>query len=31
MPPLAVLLGVAAGLAAYTFLYAKGYSYLTNI
>jgi cytochrome c nitrite reductase small subunit len=27
---LAVLVGVAAGLAAYTFLYAKGYSYLTN-
>jgi cytochrome c nitrite reductase small subunit len=26
----AVILGVAVGLAAYTFIYAKGYSYLTN-
>jgi len=26
----AVILGVAVGLAAYTFVYAKGYSYLTN-
>jgi len=26
----ALLLGVSAGLAAYTFIYAKGYSYLTN-
>ena len=24
------ILGVAVGLAAYTFVYAKGYSYLTN-
>jgi cytochrome c nitrite reductase small subunit len=28
--PLAIVLGVAAGMAAYTFIYAKGYSYLTN-
>ena len=26
----ATLLGVAVGLCAYTFVYAKGYSYLTN-
>ena len=26
----AVVFGVAVGLGAYTFLYAKGYSYLTN-
>ena len=26
----AMLFGVAVGLAAYTFVYAKGYSYLTN-
>ena len=26
----ALLVGVAAGLAGYTFIYAKGYSYLTN-
>ncbi|HET7707669.1 MAG TPA: NapC/NirT family cytochrome c, partial [Thermoanaerobaculia bacterium] len=25
-----VLVGLAAGLGAYTFVYAKGYSYLTN-
>ena len=28
--PAAILLGVALGLAGYTFIYAKGYSYLTN-
>jgi cytochrome c nitrite reductase small subunit len=27
---LALAVGIAAGLGAYTFLYAKGYSYLTN-
>ena len=27
---LALLVGIATGLAAYTFIYAKGYSYLTN-
>lgn len=27
---LAILLGVVIGLGAYTFIYAKGYSYLTN-
>lgn len=27
---MAMLLGVAVGLGAYTFIYAKGYSYLTN-
>ena len=27
----AVILGVAVGRAAYTFVYAKGHSYLTNI
>ncbi len=27
---LAVLIGVAMGLGAYTFIYAKGYSYMTN-
>jgi cytochrome c nitrite reductase small subunit len=26
----AVLVGVVVGLGAYTFVYAKGYSYLTN-
>jgi cytochrome c nitrite reductase small subunit len=28
--PIAVLLGLVLGLCAYTFLYAKGYAYLTN-
>ena len=26
----AILLGIVIGLGAYTFIYAKGYSYLTN-
>jgi len=26
----AVLVGIAAGLGVYTFVYAKGYSYITN-
>jgi hypothetical protein len=26
----AILLGIVMGLGAYTFIYAKGYSYLTN-
>ncbi|HUF79037.1 MAG TPA: cytochrome c nitrite reductase small subunit, partial [Thermoanaerobaculia bacterium] len=30
LPLTAVLLGAAAGLGAFTFGYAKGYSYLTN-